>query len=96
MEEALLQMKKRYDDLLNETIDSADGPTVQLKITSANDEVQQLKDELKKREAVHAERIVEMVCNFTTKKTKTKMFFERKKKVIPRKTELFFLSRNLF
>lgn len=61
MEEALLDMKKKYNELLRENMDAADGPTT-VKIASANDEVSQLKDELKKREVVHSERIVEMVC----------------------------------
>lgn len=60
MEEALIEMKRRYDDLMKETIDSADGPTT-IQISAASDDVQQLKDELKKRDAAHAERIVEMV-----------------------------------
>lgn len=60
MEEALVEMKKKYNELLRENMDAADGPTT-VKIASANDEVMQLKEELKKREVAHSERIVEMV-----------------------------------
>lgn len=60
MEDALVGMKKKYDELIHGNTDSADGPTV-IKISSTDDEVVQLKDELQKREAAHAERIIEMV-----------------------------------
>lgn len=60
MEEALVEMKKKYNELLRDNMDAADGPTT-VKIASANDEVMQLKEELKKREVAHSERIVEMV-----------------------------------
>lgn len=61
MEEALVELKTKYNELLRENMDAADGPTT-VKIASANDEVMQLKEELKKREVAHSERIVEMVC----------------------------------
>lgn len=60
MEEALIELKKKYNELLHENVDAADGPT-KIKTASANDEVMQLKEELKKREVAHSERIVEMV-----------------------------------
>lgn len=62
MEEALIELKTKYNELLHGNMDAADGPTT-VKIATANDEVLQLKEELKKREVAHSERIVEMVWN---------------------------------
>lgn len=69
MEEALIDLKKKYNELLHDSMDTADGPT-SVKIASANDEVLQLKEELKKREVAHSERIVEMVWKPQNKKNR--------------------------
>lgn len=60
MEQALYEMKKRNDDLVRSSKDAIDCPTSP-KFYSTNDQVMHLKDELKRREAAHSERIVEMV-----------------------------------
>lgn len=61
MEEALIEMKKRNDELVRgNNKDSIDSPTSP-KFYSTNDQVMHLKEELKRREAAHTERIVEMV-----------------------------------
>lgn len=60
MEEALIEMKKRNDELMRGNKDAIDCPTSP-KFYSTNDEVMHLKEELKRREAAHTERIVEMV-----------------------------------
>lgn len=60
MEEALLEMKKRNDELVRGNKDAIDSPTTP-KFFSTNDQVMHLKEELKRREAAHTERIVEMV-----------------------------------
>lgn len=60
MEEALIEMKKRNNELAQENRDAIDGPTSP-KFSSTNDQVMHLKEELKRREAAHTERIVEMV-----------------------------------
>lgn len=60
MEGALIEMKRRNDELVQGNRDSIDSPTSP-KFFSANDQVLHLKDELKRREAAHSERIVEMV-----------------------------------
>ncbi|XP_031633265.1 paramyosin isoform X2 [Contarinia nasturtii] len=60
MEEALIEMKKRNDELVRgSSKDSIDSPT-STKFYSTNDQVMHLKEELKRREAAHTERIVEM------------------------------------
>lgn len=64
MEEALVEMKKRNDELMRGNKDAIDSPASP-KLYSANDEVTQLKDELKRRDAAHTERIVEMVRVYT-------------------------------
>lgn len=64
MEEALMEMKKRNDELVRSSKDAIDSPTSP-KFYSTNDQVIQLKDELKRREAAHTERIVEMVRSQT-------------------------------
>lgn len=60
MEEALIQMRRRNDELVRGNKDATDSPTPQ-KFYSTNEQVLQLKDELKRREAAHSDRIVEMV-----------------------------------
>lgn len=60
MEQALIEMKKRNDELIRGNKDAIDSPTSP-KFFSTNDQVMHLKDELKRREAAHTERIVEMV-----------------------------------
>lgn len=60
MEEALIEMKKRNNELAQENKDAIDSPTSP-KFFSTNDQVMHLKEELKRREAAHTERIVEMV-----------------------------------
>lgn len=60
MEEALIEMKKRNDELVRENKDAIDSPTSP-KFFTSNDQVMHLKEELKRREAAHTERIVEMV-----------------------------------
>lgn len=60
MEEALIGMKKRNDELVRGNKDAIDGPNSP-KFYSTNDEVLHLQEELKRREAAHTERIVEMV-----------------------------------
>lgn len=60
MEEALIELKQKYNELLHENVDAADGPP-KVKIATANNDVLQLKEELKRREVAHSERIVEMV-----------------------------------
>lgn len=60
MEEALIEMKKRNDELVRENKDAIDGPTSP-KFYTTNDQVLHLQEELKRREAAHTERIVEMV-----------------------------------
>lgn len=60
MEEALIEMKKRNDELVRENKDAIDSPTSP-KFFTSNDQVMHLKGELKRREAAHTERIVEMV-----------------------------------
>lgn len=55
-----MQMRKRNDELLRANKDATDSPGQQ-KFFSPNEQVLQLQDELKKREATHTERIVEMV-----------------------------------
>lgn len=63
MEEALIELKQKYDGLLRESMDAADGPPSTMgRIATVSDDVLQLKEELKKREVAHSERIVEMVC----------------------------------
>lgn len=59
MEEALIEMKKRNDELIRGNKDAIDSPSPNF--YSTNDEVMHLKEELKRREAAHTERIVEMV-----------------------------------
>ncbi|XP_055323291.1 shootin-1 isoform X2 [Sitodiplosis mosellana] len=59
MEEALIEMKKRNDELVRGNKDAIDSPTSP-KFYSTNDQVMHLKEELKRREAAHTERIVEM------------------------------------
>lgn len=61
MEEALIEMKKRNDELVRGNKDAIDSPTSPNKFYTTNDQVLQLKEELKRREAAHTERIVEMV-----------------------------------
>lgn len=65
MEEALIEMKKRNDELMRGNKDAIDSPTSP-KFYSTNNEVLHLKEELKRREAAHTERIVEMVSNKST------------------------------
>lgn len=65
MEEALIEMKKRNDELVRGNKDAIDSPTSP-KFYSSNDQVMHLKEELKRREAAHTERIVEMVREHTT------------------------------
>lgn len=72
MEEALIELKTKYNELLHGNMDAADGPTT-VKIATANDEVLQLKEELKKREVAHSERIVEMVWNTALTHSHTKL-----------------------
>lgn len=60
MEEALIEMKKRNDELVRGNKDAIDGPTSP-KFYTTNDQVLHLQEELKRREAAHTERIVEMV-----------------------------------
>lgn len=60
MEEALIEMKKRNDELVRGNNDAIDSPTSP-KFYSTDDQVMHLKEELKRREAAHTERIVEMV-----------------------------------
>lgn len=60
MEEALIEMKRRNDELVRGNRDAIDCPTSP-KFYTTNDQVMHLKDELKLREAAHTERIVEMV-----------------------------------
>lgn len=60
MEEALIEMKKRNDELVRGNKDAIDSPTSP-KFFTSNDQVMHLKEELKRREAAHTERIVEMV-----------------------------------
>lgn len=62
MEEALIEMKKRNDELVRGNKDAIDGPTSP-KFYTTNDQVLHLQEELKRREAAHTERIVEMVRN---------------------------------
>lgn len=76
MEEALIELKTKYNELLHGNMDAADGPTT-VKIATANDEVLQLKEELKKREVAHSERIVEMVW-ITAIPSHTKLKNEKK------------------
>lgn len=60
MEEALIEMRKRNDELLRANKDATDSP-VSPKFYTTNEQVLQLKDELNRREVAHNERIVEMV-----------------------------------
>lgn len=60
MEEALIEMKKRNDELVRGNKDAIDGPTSP-KFYTTNDQVLHLQEQLKRREAAHTERIVEMV-----------------------------------
>lgn len=60
MEDALIEMKKRNDELVRGNKDAIDGPTSP-KFYTTNDQVLHLQEELKRREAAHTERIVEMV-----------------------------------
>lgn len=63
MEDALIEMRKRNDELVraNHLTDAIDSP-VSPKFLTTNEQVLQLKDELNRREVAHNERIVEMVC----------------------------------
>lgn len=61
MEEALIEMRKRNDELLRANKDATDSPVAPRFLTT-NEQVLQLKDELNRREVAHNERIVEMVC----------------------------------
>lgn len=60
MEQALFEMKKRNEELMRSNKDAIDSPTTP-KYYTTNDQVMHLKDALKRREAAHNERIVEMV-----------------------------------
>lgn len=61
MEEALIEMRKRNDELVRASKDAIDSP-VSPRFLSTNEQVMQLKDEMNRREVAHNERIVEMVC----------------------------------
>lgn len=60
MEEAILKMKKRNDELVKENRDAVDSPGSP-KFIPPNEQIIQLRDELSKQEIEHSERIVEMV-----------------------------------
>lgn len=60
MEQALFELKKRNEELMRSNKDAIDSPTTP-KYYTTNDQVMHLKGELKRREAAHTERIVEMV-----------------------------------
>ena len=66
MEEALINIKKQNDVLVKETKDAIDSPGSPQFITQT-EEVQQLKEELSKKDVAHTERIVEMVCTIVLK-----------------------------
>lgn len=61
MEEAILQMKKRNEELVKENRDAVDSPGSP-KFIPPNEQILQLREELSKKEIEHGERIVEMVC----------------------------------
>lgn len=65
MEEALIEMRKRNDELMRVNKDATDSP-VSPRFISNNEQVLQLKDELNRRELAHNERIVEMVSQSFT------------------------------
>lgn len=60
MEEAILKMKKRNDELVKENRDAVDSPGSP-KFIPPNEQIVQLREELSKKEIEHSERIVEMV-----------------------------------
>ncbi|KAJ6637831.1 hypothetical protein Bhyg_10562 [Pseudolycoriella hygida] len=59
MEEAIIQMKKRNDELVKENRDVLDSPGSP-KFMPPNEQISQLREELSKKEIEHSERIVEM------------------------------------
>lgn len=68
MEEAILKMKKRNDELVKENRDAVDSPGSP-KFIPPNEQIIQLRDELSKKDIEHSERIVEMVSvEFLTRK----------------------------
>lgn len=64
MEEALIEMRKRNDELVRANRDATDSPASPRYLTT-NEQVLQLKDEMNRREVAHNERIVEMVCTIS-------------------------------
>ncbi len=60
MEEAIIKMKKRNDELVRENRDAVDSPGSP-KFMPPNEQIIQLREELSKKEMEHSERIVEMV-----------------------------------
>lgn len=68
MEEAIIKMKKRNEELVKENRDAVDSPGSP-KFIPPNEQITQLREELSKKEIEHSERIVEMVCaNYLIKK----------------------------
>lgn len=61
MEEAIIQMKKRNEELVKENRDAVDSPGSP-KFIPPTEQILQLREELSKKEIEHSERIVEMVC----------------------------------
>lgn len=61
MEEAIIQMKKRNEELVKENRDAVDSPGSP-KFIPPTEQILQLREELSKKDIEHSERIVEMVC----------------------------------
>lgn len=61
MEDALIEMRKRNDELVRANRDAIDSPVAPGRYLTTNEQVLQLKDEMNRREVAHNERIVEMV-----------------------------------
>lgn len=60
MEEAIMKMKKRNEELVKENRDAVDSPGSP-KFIPPNEQILQLREELSRKEIEHSERIVEMV-----------------------------------
>lgn len=60
MEEAILKMKKRNEELVKENRDAVDSPGSP-NFMPPNEQILQLREELSRKDIEHSERIVEMV-----------------------------------